>query len=254
MWRYEVAEFVLVHGAWHGGWCWRKVANLLRRAGGEVHCPTLTGLGERAHLVGLLEPASIDLDLHIQDVVRLLEYQDLEQVILVGHAYAGMVITGVAERCPERLGHLVYVNGVVPEDGEAMVDKLMEVRGPQFAAWVRGCIDRKEWFLPPPTVPAEVECRWGISDPQDQAWVLSRVTPQPTAAFAQPLRVGSPVAKLVPRSFILSSESGFDSVAAMARKSGWAISHLDTGHDPMITTPQELAAILLRIGDRAPSA
>ena len=116
--------FVLVHGAWHGGWCWKKVVPLLRREGAEVHTPTLTGMGDRAHLSGYLDPTAINLDLHRKDVVQLLEYEDLENVVLVGHAYAGMVITSVAEVCPERLQHLVYVNGVVPNDGEAMVDQL----------------------------------------------------------------------------------------------------------------------------------
>lgn len=242
-----MTTFVLVHGAWHGGWCWRKVAPLLRRAGAEVYCPTLSGLGERAHLMGLLDPGSVNLDLHIRDVVQLLEYEDLKQVVLVGHAYAGMVITGVAEVCPERLAHLVYVNGVVPKDGEAMVDQLTQVRGAKFAAWVRGYIERQEWLLPGPSTVVEVEHRWGITDPQDQAWVLSHVTPQPVAAFAQPLRIGRPVGKLVPRSFVLSSESGFDKVAAMARQRGWGLSYVDTGHDPMITKPEELAAILLTL-------
>jgi len=197
-----------------------------------------------------MDPASINLDLHIQDIVRLLECEGLERVILVGHAYAGMVITGVAESCPERLGHLVYVNGVVPRDGEAMVDQLAAVRGPQFTAWVRGHIERKDGFLPPPATPQEVERRWGISDPSDLAWVLSRVTPQPVAAFAQPVRTGRSEAQLIPRCFIGSSESGFDSVAEMARKAGWGLFQIDTGHDPMITKPEELAEILLQIASK----
>jgi len=245
--------FVLVHGAWHGGWCWRKVAAGLRRAGAEVHTPTLTGLGERSHLTACLAPAAINLDLHIKDVVQVLEYEGLEQVILVGHAYGGMVITGVASAaggCPERLGRLVYVNGVVPRNGEAMVDHLERVRGPQFVAWVREHIDQGPGFLPPPTTPQEVEGRWGIADPGDQAWVLARVAPQPVAAFAQPLKVGNLQAKSLPRSFILSSESGFEAVAEQAREAGWGLYLMDTGHDPMITQPQELVQILLDIAEK----
>ena len=242
--------FVLVHGAWHGGWCWKKVAPLLRQTGAQVHVPTLTGLGERSHLAGLLDPSLLNLDLHIQDVVRLLEYDDLRQVTLVGHAYAGMVITGVAESCPERLGHLVYVNGVVPRDGEAMVDQLESVRGPQFVTWVRGQIEKDEGFFPAPATLQDVARRWGITDPSDQAWVLSLVTPHPVASFAQPIRVRRPEARSVPRSFIGSSESGFDSVAEMAQRAGWETFHIDTGHDPMITTPEELANILLRIAGK----
>ena len=245
-----MATFVLIHGAWHGGWCWKKVAVLLRRAGAEVYTPTLTGLGERSHLVEHLDPTSINLDLHIRDIVQLLEYEDLKEVILVGHAYAGTVISGVAESCAERLARLVYVNGVVPKDGEDMVDQLALVRGPQFTAWVRERIERKEWFLPPPATPVEVEQRWGISDPSDLAWVLLRVTPQPVAAFSQPIRVGRPEAKSIPRSFIGSSESGFDSVAEMAEKAGWGLFHIDTGHDPMITKPEELSEILLQIAGK----
>ena len=125
--------FGLVHGAWHGVWCWKRVAPLLCSGGADVYTPTLTGLGERAHLAAHLDSAAINLDLHQQDVAELLEHEDLSQVVLVGHACAGMVITGVAELCPQRK-HLVYANGVVPGDGEAMGDQLEAVGGPQFAA------------------------------------------------------------------------------------------------------------------------
>ena len=101
-----MATFVLVHGAWHGGWCWRKITPLLLESGASVYTPTLSGLGERAHLAEMLEPAQLDLNLHIRDIAQLLEYESLNDVIMVGHAYAGMVITGVAEVCPERLSHL----------------------------------------------------------------------------------------------------------------------------------------------------
>ena len=102
---------------------------------------------------GLLEPSQVNLDLHIQDVARLLEYEELDDVVLVGHAYAGMVITGVAEAVPERLSHLVYINGVIPADGESMADQLIPVRGPEFAAWVRDHIERGEGYLPSPASP-----------------------------------------------------------------------------------------------------
>jgi pimeloyl-ACP methyl ester carboxylesterase len=239
--------FVLIHGAWHGGWCWRKVVPLLREAGAEVSAPSLTGMGERSHLVSYLEPAEINLDLQVKDVVQLLEYEGLERVVLVGHAYAGMVITGVAEYCPERLARLVYVNGMVPQNGEAMVDQLDAVRGPEFTARVKKAVQEQQGFLSPPATPEAVGQRWGISDPADQEWVLARLTPQPLAAFAQPLSVCRPEARSIPRSFILSNESGFGPVAELARQSGWEIFQMDTGHDPMITQPRELADILLQI-------
>src|SRR5215211_1043953 len=115
-----MATFVLVAGAWHGGWCWRKVTPLLRAAGHEVFAPTLTGLGERSHLAH----PDVGLTTHIQDIVNLLEYEDLNDVVLVGHSYSGMVITGVAEQVPGRLAHLVYLDAFVPENGQALVDLL----------------------------------------------------------------------------------------------------------------------------------
>ena len=242
-----MATFVLVHGAWHGGWCWWKVEPLLRRSGNSVYAPSLTGMGDRAHLARYMDPATIDLDLHIKDVQQLLESEGLEEVVLVEHAYAGMVITGVAEVCPQRLAHLVYVNGVVPLDGEAMVDQLDAVRGPEFTTRIRVTIDNGEGFLPPPTTADEIRQCWAIADPEDQSWVLPRLCPQPSASFAQPVRLGSSEAQEIPRSFILSSESGFDTVAERARQSGWGLHQLDIGHDPMITKSQDVAEILLKI-------
>tara|TARA_Y100000780_G_scaffold29052_1_gene23732 strand:- start:16 stop:756 length:741 start_codon:yes stop_codon:yes gene_type:complete len=246
-----MATFVLVHGAWHGGWCWWKVEPLLRQSGGSVYAPSLTGMGERSHLAGYIDPAAINLDLHIKDVWELLESEGLEEVILVGHAYAGMVITGVAEVCPQRLDHLVYVNGVVPRDGEAMVDQLDAVRGPDFTARVRAAIDNREEFLRPPSTVEEIRRRWGITDPEDQSRVLPRLRPQSVASFAQPVRLGSSEALEISRSFILSRESGFDPVAERVRQSDWGLYQLDTGHDPMITKPREVAEILLRISSGA---
>ena len=242
-----MATFVLVHGAWHGGWCWRKLAPLLLGSGASVYAPTLSGLGERAHLAEMIDPALLDLDLHICDVAQLLEYESLTDVILVGHAYAGMVITGVAEVCPERLSHLVYVNGVVPANGESMADLLVPVRGPEFAAWVQGCIDRGEGFLPAPASPEEIGRRWGIPDPADRDWMFTKVTPQPAAAMAGRAKLGNAAAKEIPRSFIGGEEAGFQSVADRVRAAGWRTYHLDSGHDPMISHPQELAGILLEI-------
>ena len=246
-----MGNFVLVHGAWHGGWCWRRVATRLESSGHSVYAPTLTGLGERSHLAEHIDPASLNLDLHVQDVVRLLEFEGLEDVVLAGHAYAGMVISGVAEACPQRLAHLVYVNGVVPRDGEAMVDQLEQVRGPQFAAWVRGHMERGDGFIPPPSTAEEIGRRWGISDKEDLEWVLARVAPQPVAAFAQPVRLGRPEAASIRRTFVGTSESGFDAVASRAEEAGWQVFYIDTGHDPMITTPEELSDVLLQIGGAA---
>ena len=241
-----MSTFVLIHGAWHGGWCWRKVEPLLRQSGARVYAPSLSGMGERSHLTRYIDPAAINLDLHIEDVTKLLESEGLDGAILVGHAYAGMVITGVAEVCPQRVAHLVYINGVVPKDGEAMVDQLDAVRGLEFTARIRGAIERREDFLPPPTTAEEIQQRWAITEPEDQSWMLPRLSPQSTASFSQALSVGKADAQEISRTFILSSESGFDPVAERARQSGWGLYQLDTGHDPMITKPEEVAEILLK--------
>ena len=158
-----------------------------------------------------------------------------------------MVIPGLAEVCPQPLDHLVYVNGVVPRDGEAMVDQLDAVRDRELTARVRAAIDIHEDFLPPPTTAEEIQRRWGIDDPMDQSWMLPRLRPQSVASFSQPLKLNNPEAQEISRSFILSSESGFDSVAERARQSDWGLYQLDTGHDPMITKPREVSEILLRI-------
>ena len=242
-----MATFVLIHGAWHGGWSWWKTAPLLRRAGHRVLAPSLTGLGEREHLAAFLPPAVINLDLHVRDVTSLLHAEDLTDVILVGHAYAGMVITGAAELAPERITTLVYVNGVAPADGEAMVDQLEAVRGPDFVARIRGFIAEGAPVMPAPTEPEEIASRWAISDPSDQMFMLPRLSPQPTLTFAQPVRTGNAAAAALRREFILCSESGFEPVAKHAQASGWGVHHIDTGHDPMVTTPRELADILLAV-------
>ena len=248
-----MSTFVLVHGAWHGGWCWWKTAPLLRDAGHHVHTPSLTGLGDREHLARLIPPAVLNLDLHIRDIVQLLDSADLSDVVLVGHAYAGMVITGAAELRPERIAALVYVNGVAPADGEAMIDQLAAVRGPEFVARIQQHIADGEPFMAQPTTAPEIAQRWAITDPVDQAFVLPRLSPQPTLTFSQPVRTGNPAATQIRREFILCSESGFDPVAQRAAASGWGVHHIDTGHDPMITEPEQLSQMLLNIAGHTPN-
>ena len=121
-----MATYVLVHGGGHGGWCYQRVARRLRAAGHEVHAPSLTGCGDRAHLVG----PHVDLDLHTRDVAALLHSEDLRDVILVGHSYGGMVITGAADRAADRVGRLVYLDAANPVNGQSLVD----VAGPVINA------------------------------------------------------------------------------------------------------------------------
>jgi pimeloyl-ACP methyl ester carboxylesterase len=237
-----MATYVLVHGGGHGGWCYQRVARLLRSAGHQVYTPTLTGLGERSHL---LSPA-IDLDLHIADVVAVLDYEDLRDVILVGHSYGGMVITGVADRAAERVGRIVYLDAATPVNGQSLVD----VAGPIIEATrpVGQVVDGVELVLLPSP---EAGLFHGVTDPDDVAWMADRLTGHPWRCFEQPLRLTNEAALwTIPQYHIVCSSTLATRDAEMmgeARAAGrlWEI---DTGHDLMITEPEAVADALLKVG------
>lgn len=239
-----MTTFVLVHGAWHGGWCWQKVTPLLRAAGHDVLTPTLTGLGERAHL---LTPA-IDLDTHVQDILGVLEFEDLTDVILVGHSYAGMVITAVAAHAPERLARLVYLDAFVPDGEQSVMDMLPPSVADLFRR--RATAEGDGWRLPPPRLEGI-----GVSDPTTLAWATPRLTPQPLMAFEQPVRqhhAGIPL----PRAYVYCTAKqqpdSFTDIANRLRNAdGWRYAELATGHDAPLTTPSELATLLRTIASLA---
>lgn len=232
-----MATFVLVHGAWHGGWCWRRVTPLLRAAGHEVFAPTLTGLGERAHL---LSPA-VDLDTHASDVWGVLECEELHGVVLVGHSYGGMVITAVAERAAPRLARLVYLDAFLPRDGESLLDVLPPDARAQTLA--RAQAEGEGWSLPP----QRDEHPFGVSDPPDVAWLRARLSAHPLATMAQPVRRADPAAGALPRTFVACIATGWfaDSAARARAEGGWGHRELDAVHDAMVTAPQALANVLL---------
>ena len=234
-----MATFVLVHGAWHGGWCWRHVTTRLRAAGHEVFTPTLTGLGERAHLFS----PDIDLETHIGDVLGVLKYEDLERVVLVGHSYGGMVITGVADRAAERLAHLVYLDSFVPADGQSAFDLLAPDRRATFEEQARDPGNGPQ--IPPPPLQ-----RFGVTADADLRWALPKLASQPLKTFTQPLRLTHAGARVVPRTYIWCAEyPSFRPFAERVRTDpGWRYRELPTGHDAMITAPQALAGLLLELG------
>ncbi len=245
-----MATFVLVHGAWHGGWCWRKVTPLLRAAGHEVYTPTLTGLGERVHLAS----PEIGLSTHIQDVVNVLEYEDLREVVLVGHSYGGMVIAGVADRAAERLAHLVYLDAFVPADGQALVDLIGQEGRQYLEARVR--TEGDGWRLPSiAPVAWEVVLRenWAITNEADARWMVERLGPQPFKTFTEPVRCTNATAAALRRTFIRCTgdppDRTFSGVAEEARRpnSGWRYREVATCHDAMVTKPQELADLFLEV-------
>jgi pimeloyl-ACP methyl ester carboxylesterase len=233
-----MATFVLVHGAWHGGWCWRFVAPALRRAGHDVYTPTLTGLGDRAHLAR----PGIDLDLHAQDVIALLEMEDLQEVTLLGHSYGGMVVTAVADRCPERIRQLVYLDAFVPENGKCALDYIL----PERAAAFRRDGEQNGSIAPPPL------SLWGITRPEHIAFEKPREATQPFHTLTQPIRFEDEAALArLPKTFIYCSSpatGSFDGFAMKYRSdSSWRYFELKTGHDAMVLVPDELTNILLRL-------
>lgn len=235
-----MATFVLVHGAWHGGWCWQRVAPLLRAAGHEVYTPTLTGLGERAHLGS----AETTLDTHITDVVNVLAYEELTGAILVGHSYAGVVVSGVAQRVPERLAHLVYLDAFLPRDGQAMLDLIPSAAAASVRE--RAATEGAGWRIPP-----QPAAWYGITDPADAGWVEAKLVAQPLGTFAQAVRLDgtAPVAA----TYVLCTQPpGFARTAEQVRHApGWRYRELATGHDAMITMPRETADLLLDVAASA---
>jgi pimeloyl-ACP methyl ester carboxylesterase len=238
-----MSTFVLVHGAWGGAWVWRRVLGPLRDAGHEVHAVTLTGDGERAHL----RHPDISLQTHIDDVLGLIDAEELSDIVLVGHSYGGMVITGAADallaRSPGRLRQLVYVDAMVPVPGEGWGSGHPPeiVRARQALAAAHGNA------LPPPD-PRE----FGIADGPDRDWLLRRQVPHPFGMYRVPLHFDGERWAAVPRVFIDCHRPAYVTIDAMRvrvrQQAGWRIVEMPTGHFPMVTMPAELAAHLLAVG------
>lgn len=235
-----MATFVIVHGAWGGAWSWNRfIVPLLRQAGHDARAVTLTGLGERSHLAS----PDVDLDTHIQDVVNVLFYEDLREVVLVGHSYGGMVITGVADRCPERLSRLVYLDAAVPSDGMSISDQFGPERRQEQIERARR--EGDGWLLPPGPMQ-------GDDLPEIVEWGKPRRHAQPLKTFIQPLRLSRGETTL-PRAFVYCAVGKApDSPAAeRARRlqtdPRWQYFELPTGHNLHYSAPKETAAILLEL-------
>ena len=239
-----MATYVLVHGGGHGGWCYQRVARLLRAAGHEVHAPTLTGLGERAHLLS----RAVDLDLHIRDVVAVLHSEDLRDVILVGHSYGGMVVTGVADRAVDRVGRVVYLDAATPTDGQSLVD----VAGPIIEA-VRPMgeiVDGIELVLLPAP---DAGLLYGVTDEEDLAWMAERLTGHPWQCFEQRLQLTNEDAfRSIPQYHVVctSTLATRDSQLMAEARAAGRLWDIDTGHDLMITEPEAVADALLEVAAR----
>ncbi len=227
-----MATFLVAHGAWTAGWAWKKMHPLLAARGHRLVTPTMTGLGERAHL----GRPDIDLDTHIADILGVLEMEDLCGVNLVGHSYGGMVATGVADRARERIVKLIYIDAFAPEDGDSVQSLLPEAARAQRQPAADGRIPPMPM---PPDTPAE-----------DRAWCESRRVPQPAKTFEQRLRLRHGPLTL-PRHYIYCSrhspDDRFRRFYERAQREGWGVCAIDSSHNPHITCPGALAELLSRI-------
>jgi pimeloyl-ACP methyl ester carboxylesterase len=233
-----MATFVIAHGAWSSGFAWKKLRPLLREAGHEIHTPSYTGLGERSHLA----TPDVSLETHIQDVVNVLFYEDLHDVILVGHSYGGMVATGVADRASDRIKKVIYLDAFVPKDGECLND----LTRPRDGGPSGGPPPADGWLVPP--MPSSAD-----ATTEDQVWLAPRRGPQPRKTFEEPVRLTGAIDTL-PRVYIycLQIRPGdvFGQFAARARaEPGWQYEEIDSTHSPNVTEPEALASILLRHAD-----
>lgn len=235
----QTLTFVLVHGVWHGGWCWSRVADLLRARGHRVTTPTQTGLGERSHL---LSPA-ITMDTFVEDIVRHLEWEDLQDIVLVGHSFGGAPITGAADKIPERIGRLIYLDGAIMEDGETWFGLLP----PDIAASRKKAAEETTGGLSLPIAPVE---SFGVKEPDDVAFLERRLTPHPLATFSTPLRLAKPAGNDLPAHYITCTDPAYlpaKVALERARAKGWPVSEIETGHDAMVTAPQATADLLERL-------
>jgi len=232
-----MVTFVLVPGAWLGGWCWRKVAANLEGAGHVVVAATLTGLGERAHLAD----REVGLETHVRDVTGMVTYRDLNDVILVGHSYGGVVITAVAERIHAHIRCLVYLDGSLPQDGQSNND----VIGPEMALRLRLQAEANGggWLVPPPSTE-----RWGL-EKAARPLVEQRLTPHPLRCFEEAIRLCSQDAASLRRVFLRSSSKSelYGQLIEQACKAGWECRDLAGGHYSMLTEPQAVAKALIQV-------
>ncbi len=233
--------FVLVHGAWHGGWCWSKVAEELRSNGHKVYTPTLTGLGERSHLAG----CDVTMQTLVQDVANVLTWEDLQDVTLVGHSFGGLVISGVADLMPQRLRRLVYLDAFILESGVStfdtlpadVVEKLRAVAADQPIA----------------ALPAPRPKSLGLTEPDDIAFVESRLTPQPLGTYETSVQLKHPIGNGLPCTYVHCTSPSFAAVQAsrdwVKSNSNWPWMELKTGHDAMVSAPSLVTRLLCSLAD-----
>lgn len=237
-----IKTYVLVHGAWHGGWCWRDVAANLRKMGCHVTTPTQTGVGERAHLLC----KDITPDTFVTDIVNHIVTEELSDVILVGHSLGGISITGAADRIPDHISHLVYLDGAIVESGQSVFSTMP----PDIVAARRKLVaeEGRGIFMPtPPPTAFGIPKGHSLTD-----WVRRRITPHPASTYESGLKLEHPLGNGRPRTYVVCTNPLHPPTAGarewVAKQDGWAWQELATGHDAMILAPTEVALLLSAVG------
>jgi pimeloyl-ACP methyl ester carboxylesterase len=229
--------FVLVHGSSAGGWCYRRVADLLEQAGHKVYAPTLTGLGERSHLMSGL----ITLDTHITDVVNVIRWENLQDFVLVGHSYGGWIVSGVAEQAEGKISSIVFLDAFMPENGQRVLD----TNSPRSRAEIDEAQKKAEVSRPAP--PASV---WKVNA-KDQAWVNEKFTAQPVGVAFTPIRLTGARDRVPKKTYVRAKgydNPNFESYYAKARSDrSWRTYEMPCGHEVMIDMPERTAEILLEV-------
>jgi pimeloyl-ACP methyl ester carboxylesterase len=229
--------FVLIHGAWHGAWCWRRVTDRLHKAGHVVFTPTLTGLGERSHLLR----AGINLTTHVTDVVNAMKWERLTDVVLCGHSYGGMVISGVAEQMAPAIRSIVFLDAFVPRDGEAV----QSLTSTEVQRGVAAAVERGDLAMPPRSSEA-----FGVNA-ADRAWVDSLCVPQPIGCFTEKMALTGAVGRIPRKSYIRAASyinPGFDRALAAAKADpSWRTYEVSCGHDVMVDAPERVSEILVEV-------
>jgi pimeloyl-ACP methyl ester carboxylesterase len=235
--------FVLVHGAWHGGWCWGRVAERLQAAGHRAFTPTLTGLGDRAHLIA----PNVGLQTFIEDVVSTVDMEDLSNIVLVGHSFGSAVISGVADARADRIRRLVYLDSFLVQSGQSPFDQLPpDMVEARRASTIKTPGIYGETLTMPPPAPSA----FGITDTKDAAWVASRLRPHPIKSYEDRLELKRPLGAGRPKTYIACTNPNYRANSAARRwvkaQPDWAYFELATGHDAMVLAPHALTEMLMR--------
>ncbi|MFO7325323.1 MAG: alpha/beta fold hydrolase [Pseudomonadota bacterium] len=227
--------FLVAHGAWSAGWSWKKMHPLMNAAGHRLLVPTYTGLGEREHLAS----RDVDIETHISDVLGVIKFEELDDFVLVAHSYGGLVATAVADRVPERIRKLIYVDAFVPRDGQSLFDLVPDPAREQLLS---GMAAGDGWRVPPMPIPED-------TSPEDVAWIQRFRMPQPLHCFDRPVKLSGEIR--VPRAYVYALRrppaDTFGPFAARAREEGWAYREIDASHSPQVTAPETLMEVLVSL-------